>query len=396
VTSLVAQGIKSASNIRFFADTAAVRARPSSEHRDRSLAFVESKKRIFFWDENSGNDEADDDAEVLKPTDLPITSVGRFRGVGAGATIASVVAGAGLTGGGSSGTVTLDVGAGAYVIANANNVAVDATTTPTADKVVARGAAGEVAGTRFVTAGNVALTGLIGFPKDNVLIAVRDSGNTADIPLLSTNTSSGSTVVGLGRDASGTNRANYCQIGGTIHVFLETSGASALLSSAALDVTGVPIKVNAIDEHTAGAGLSLDAAQFLFKDRIASIFELFLGQTPTATRNARLYMAKANVVATTATIDTITLPANTGHLIVVFGVARNAGRVYAFVKAVHASRFAGAAAVGTTVVILDQQTAGGAGWVFDFSLSSPDVRLQLNTNADTADVDLYVLLLRST
>lgn len=59
--------------------------------------------------------------------------------------ISDVTAGAGLTGGGSSGAVTLDVGAGNYIIANANDIDVDATTTNTASKVVARDASGNFA-----------------------------------------------------------------------------------------------------------------------------------------------------------------------------------------------------------------------------------------------------------
>ena len=58
--------------------------------------------------------------------------------------ISSVGAGNGLTGGGSSGGVTLHVGAGSYITVNADDIAVDATTTATASQVVARDGSGDV------------------------------------------------------------------------------------------------------------------------------------------------------------------------------------------------------------------------------------------------------------
>ena len=64
--------------------------------------------------------------------------------------ITGVTAGAGLTDGGTSGTVTVNVGAGAYIDVNANDIAVDATTAATASKVVARDGAGNVAANYFV------------------------------------------------------------------------------------------------------------------------------------------------------------------------------------------------------------------------------------------------------
>jgi len=59
--------------------------------------------------------------------------------------IESVTAGAGLTGGGTSGAVTLAVGAGSYMIVNADDIAVDATSANTAGKVVARDGSGNFA-----------------------------------------------------------------------------------------------------------------------------------------------------------------------------------------------------------------------------------------------------------
>jgi len=58
--------------------------------------------------------------------------------------ISSVGAGTGLTGGGTTGAVTLNVGAGSYITANADDIAVDATTAATASKVVARDGSGDV------------------------------------------------------------------------------------------------------------------------------------------------------------------------------------------------------------------------------------------------------------
>ena len=58
--------------------------------------------------------------------------------------ITGVTAGNGLTGGGSSGTPTLNVGAGSYITVAADTVAVDATTAATASKIVARDASGDI------------------------------------------------------------------------------------------------------------------------------------------------------------------------------------------------------------------------------------------------------------
>jgi hypothetical protein len=64
------------------------------------------------------------------------------KGVG---DITGVTAGSGLTGGGDAGSVTLNVGAGSYITVAADTVAVDATTTSTASKVVARDGSGDFA-----------------------------------------------------------------------------------------------------------------------------------------------------------------------------------------------------------------------------------------------------------
>ena len=65
-------------------------------------------------------------------------------------TTTQMIAGGGLTGGGTlAADRTFAVGAGSYIIVNANDVAVDATTTATASKIVARDGAGNVAATFF-------------------------------------------------------------------------------------------------------------------------------------------------------------------------------------------------------------------------------------------------------
>jgi len=58
--------------------------------------------------------------------------------------ITGVTAGNGLTDGGTSGTVTLNVGAGSYINVNANDIAVDATTAATASKIAARDSSGDL------------------------------------------------------------------------------------------------------------------------------------------------------------------------------------------------------------------------------------------------------------
>ena len=63
--------------------------------------------------------------------------------------ITNVSAGNGLTGGGGSGGVTLTVGAGDYITVNANDIDVQATTTNTANKIVARDSSGDVFATTF-------------------------------------------------------------------------------------------------------------------------------------------------------------------------------------------------------------------------------------------------------
>lgn len=70
----------------------------------------------------------------------------------------SITAGSGLTGGGTiAATRTINVGAGSYIVVNADDVAVDATSANTASKVVARDASGNFSAGTVTLAGDVVL-----------------------------------------------------------------------------------------------------------------------------------------------------------------------------------------------------------------------------------------------
>ncbi len=98
--------------------------------------------------QTSGESFSNDDTSIMTSAAIEdkILSYGYTTNTG---DITAVTAGNGLTGGASSGAATLTVGAGTYINVNANDVAVDATTTNTASKVVARDSAGNVAATYF-------------------------------------------------------------------------------------------------------------------------------------------------------------------------------------------------------------------------------------------------------
>ena len=98
--------------------------------------------------QTSGESFSNDDTSLMTSAAIEdkILSYGYTTNVG---DITAVVAGNGLSGGASSGSANVNVGAGNYIVVNANDVAVDATTTNTANKVVARDSNGNVAATYF-------------------------------------------------------------------------------------------------------------------------------------------------------------------------------------------------------------------------------------------------------
>lgn len=95
-------------------------------------------------------------ADNSKIDSITVDAYGRITAVVTGTTgdIGGVTAGNGLTGGGTTGTVALAVGQGSYIIVNATDIAVDATSANTASKVVARDASGDF------SAGSITATNL--------------------------------------------------------------------------------------------------------------------------------------------------------------------------------------------------------------------------------------------
>ena len=98
--------------------------------------------------QTSGESFSNDDTSLMTSAAIEdkILDYGYTTNVG---DITAVTAGNGLTGGSTSGTANVNVGAGSYIVVNANDVAVDATTTNTASKIVARDSSGNVAATYF-------------------------------------------------------------------------------------------------------------------------------------------------------------------------------------------------------------------------------------------------------
>jgi len=93
--------------------------------------------------QTSGESFANNDTSFMTSAAIEdkILSYGYTTNVG---DITGVTAGNGLTNGGTSGTVTLNVGAGSYINVAADSIAVDATTAATASKVVARDSSGDI------------------------------------------------------------------------------------------------------------------------------------------------------------------------------------------------------------------------------------------------------------
>jgi hypothetical protein len=98
--------------------------------------------------QTSGESFSNDDTSIMTSAAIEdkILSYGYTTNVG---DITAVTAGNGLTGGATSGGATLTVGAGDYITVNANDIDVQATTTNTANKIVARDSSGNVAATYF-------------------------------------------------------------------------------------------------------------------------------------------------------------------------------------------------------------------------------------------------------
>ena len=124
-----------------------------------NLYFTNARARAAFsgssgvnYDSGTGAITADSaEIRALFSASAPLSynnTTGQFSITEVG-DISAVTAGAGLTGGGSSGAVTLNIGAGSYITVNADDVAVDATTTNTASKVVARDGSGNVYASYF-------------------------------------------------------------------------------------------------------------------------------------------------------------------------------------------------------------------------------------------------------
>ena len=121
----------------------------------------------FITDDGLGQEQditSQERVTIQGGTGISVTNAGNVITVintNTSADITSVIAGAGLTGGGASGDVTLDVGAGAGIAVDANNVSIDPTADITVNSLVtneittgATGTAGTIEGQWSLTPGS--------------------------------------------------------------------------------------------------------------------------------------------------------------------------------------------------------------------------------------------------
>lgn len=242
--------------------------------------------------------------------------------------IAGITAGAGLTGGGTSGTINLDVGAGSGISVAADTVAVDST-------VIRTTGAQTLAGVTTFTSGVVFGTGQ----------TLTDSN---EIPLLNDAALSFTGTMAWGGGSAITSSSNVALLNTsntlTGSLQLTASGASAAGATLHLDAADPWLRITETDQV-------LDAKVW-YVGSSASTFEIGLGSDA----STALATAAISIARSTTTVGTITLGSD---------VAVSGGLTVGGTAAVLASRLVSA---GTGM------TGGGA--------LSADVTLSLDTTSN--------------